>query len=149
MNINDYRNHKLGILRDYFKAKISKKEFDIKESFKEISKEPEPQKENIKYRSSSPWYVLLNVAKQYDHIPESTANDNFLCGFKFEDEQYQIIVDASFSKAVLQLSYLDMDEYELINKIKKFVLYNRLHKKSLSNFVRKMKNMHPGLLYED
>jgi hypothetical protein len=149
MNLNNYKNIKLNILRDYLKAKFSNQPYNVKERFNLFTKEFESQNQNINYRSSSPWEVLMNAAKQFDSVPESKASDLFLCGFKYEDQQYQRIADASVSKAIICLAYTGQGDTELIRKIRTYILDNRLQKNSLSNFVRRMKNIHPELLSED
>jgi hypothetical protein len=149
MNLNNYKNIKLNILRDYLKAKFSNQPYNVKERFNLFTKEFESENQNINYRSSSPWEVLIKAAQQFDSIPESKANDLFLCGFKYEDQQYQRIADASVSKAIICLAYTGLGDSELIHKIRTYILDNRLQKNSLSNFVRRMKNIHPELLSGD
>ena len=149
MDIQDYKNLKLNILRDYLKAKFSNQPYNVKERFHFFTKEFLTENENINYRSSSPWDVLIKAAEQFDSVPESKANGLFLCGFQFEDQQYQRIADASVSKAIVCLAYTGMGDSELIRKIRIYIINNRLHQNKLNNLVRKMKNIHPGLLLDD
>lgn len=149
MDIQDYKNVKLNILRDYLKAKFSNQPYNVKERFHFFTKEFLTENENINYRSSSPWDVLLKAAEQFDSVPESKASGLFLCGFQFEDLQYQRIADASVSKAIVCLAYTGMGDSELVRKIRTYIINNRLHQNKLNNLVRKMKNIHPGLLLDD
>ena len=57
MNLNNYKNIKLNILRDYLKAKFSNQPYNIKERFNLFTKEFESENQNVQEQES----MTLNV----------------------------------------------------------------------------------------
>lgn len=107
-----------------------------------LDQENRQQNQNNNYRSSSPWYTLIEESDKLKTTGKFQKNKDFTCGFEFENQSVQKLVDAAFSKCfVILLDEETYDESELRSKLIGYILSTHLFEKSVSEIVKTFKKL--------
>ena len=102
------KEDKIKFLKDYFAGNKT-----ILSFVKNSSQENSASTQNNYYRSSSPWYTLLSESSKFDSSQSYKENNKFFCGYEFENDKFQKLYEAAFSKCfmfILDEDILDEDE---------------------------------------
>ena len=107
-----------------------------------LSQENQEQNQNINYRSSSPWYTLIEESDKLKTTGKFQKNKDFVCGFEFDNKSVQKLIDAAFSKCFeMLLDEETYDETELRSKLIGYILSTHLFEKSVSEIVKTFKKL--------
>lgn len=145
MKINNYQQDKITALRNYLSDKLAGKIVNVKEIF-----QVKPSvNTNNKYRSSSPWTLLFAESLNVVNDAKFTQNDKFLCGFEFENNQLQNLVDAAFSKSLFQIVYNDdLDENETREKVINYLISHKTMFKNTNEIIKTLKKLNVDLIFD-
>jgi hypothetical protein len=119
----------------------------VKSFVNTIVQENTDQIQNNNYRSSSPWYTLIEESDKLKTTGKYHKNDKFLCGFEFENFSVQKMIDAAFSKCFYIL--LDEETYndgELRSRLIDYINNQHLFEKSVSEIVKTFKKLDSEML---
>ena len=115
----------------------------INSYFEEHSK---PKENNIvsKYHS---WTKLFDESKNLNSSFVLSSLDVHPSGFRSDDSESQSILDAAFDKKVDEiletLDEKDLEKSTVQEKLLDYIIANRLYKKKLEEFIKKLKNLDP------
>lgn len=127
---------------EYFNKIFSQGNKKLKSFVLNSSQGIEQQNQNNNYRSSSPWYTLIEESDKLKSIGKFQKNKEFVCGFEFEDKSVQKLIDAAFSKCLsILLDEETYDENELRSKLIGYILSTHLFEKSVSEIVKTFKKL--------
>ena len=131
---------KRQFLSDYF---AKKNNGNIKITVEEFL---EPKENNIvsKYHS---WANLIDVSRNLNPAFVLSSLDIHPSGFKTDDPQAQMILDTAFTKKVDEIIDVidenDLDKSVVQERLLDYIIANRLYKKKLEEFIKKLKNLDP------
>jgi hypothetical protein len=140
MRKNSWLEQKRQFLSDYFAKKnngiinISVEEFAT------------PKENNIvsKYHS---WTNLIDESRNFNSRFVLSSLDIHPSGFRADDPQAQILLDAAFDKKVDEiietLDEKDLDKSVVQERLLDYIIANRLYKKRLEELIKKLKNLDP------
>jgi hypothetical protein len=140
MRKNSWLEQKRQFLSDYFAKKnngiinISVEEFAT------------PKENNIvsKYHS---WTNLIDESRNFNSRFVLSSLDIHPSGFRADDPQTQIVLDAAFNKKVDEiietLDEKDLDKSVVQERLLDYIIANRLYKKRLEELIKKLKNLDP------
>ena len=140
MRKNSWLEQKRQFLSDYFAKKnngiinISVEEFAT------------PKENNIvsKYHS---WTNLIDESRNFNSRFVLSSLDIHPSGFRADDPQAQLILDAAFDKKVDEiietLDEKDLEKSVVQERLLDYIIANRLYKKRLEELIKKLKNLDP------
>ena len=140
MRKNSWLEQKRQFLSDYFAKKnngiinISVEEFAT------------PRENNIvsKYHS---WTNLIDESRNFNSRFVLSSLDIHPSGFRADDPQAQLVLDASFDKKVDEiietLDEKDLEKSVVQERLLDYIIANRLYKKRLEELIKKLKNLDP------
>jgi len=102
------KEDKINFLKNYFSANKT-----ILSFVNNSSQENSASAQNNTYRSSSPWYTLLSESFEFEKPESYKKNNKIFCGYEFENDKFQKLFEAAFSKCfmfILDEEILDEDE---------------------------------------
>lgn len=107
------KEDKINFLKNYFAGNKA-----ILSFVNNSSQENSASTQNSYYRSSSPWYTLLSESSKFDKSESYKENKKNFCGFEFENDKFQKLYEAAFSKCFMFISDEEIiDEDEIRSKI--------------------------------
>jgi hypothetical protein len=120
------KEDKIRFLKDYFSGNKTVLSF-----VKDSSQENSASTQNNTYRSSSPWYLLLSESSKFENPESYNQNKKLFSGYEFENNIFQKLFDAAFSKCfmfILDEEILDEDEIRerIINYLKSKKILDRV-----------------------
>jgi hypothetical protein len=120
------KEDKIKFLKDYFSGNKT-----ILSFVNNLSQENSALAQNNTYRSSSPWYTLLSESSKFDKSESYTENKKNFCGFEFNNDKFQKLYEAAFSKCflfILDEEITDEDEIrsKIINYLKSKKILDRI-----------------------
>lgn len=140
MRKSSWLEQKRQFLSDYFAKKnngiinISVEEF--------VS----PKENNIvsKYHS---WTNLMEESRNLNPVFVLSSLDIHPSGFRADNPQAQIVLDTAFDKKVDEILEIldekDLDKSVVQERLLDYIIANRLYKKRLEEFIKKLKNLDP------
>ena len=140
MRKNSWLEQKRQFLSDYFAKKnngiinISVEEFVSSKENNIVSK----------YHS---WTNLIEESRNLNPAFVLSSLDIHPSGFRTDDPQAQLILDTAFDKKVDEiidtLDEKDLDKSVVQERLLDYIIANRLYKKRLEEFIKKLKNLDP------
>ena len=120
------KEDKIKFLKDYFSGNKTVLSF-----VKNLSQENSDSTQNNIYRSSSPWYTLLSESSKFEEPESHKENKKIFCGYEFENDKFQKLYEAAFSKCfmfILDEEIIDEDEIrsKLINYLRSKKILDRV-----------------------
>ncbi len=140
MRKNSWLDQKRQFLSDYF----SKKNNGIINVFIEEYSTPKENSIVSKYYS---WTKLIDESKDLNSSFVLSSLDIHPSGFRADESKAQSILDSSFNKKVDEiletLDERDLEKSTVQEKLLDYIIANRLYKKKLEEFIKKLKNLDP------
>ena len=128
------------------KADLVKKLLNGSENQKK-SEDKISQIQNIKYRYSTPWTMLLGLSRAQGETCKITQNPLLRNKFEVNTQQGQYIFDAAFTKTLKYLaSEMDIEEEELSGVIVDKIIRKNLENRPLFEVVEFLKKIHPDMI---
>ncbi len=140
MRKTSWLDQKRQFLSDYF----SKKNNGIINVFIEEYSTPKENSIVSKYYS---WTKLIDESKDLNSSFVLSSLDIHPSGFRADESKAQSILDSSFNKKVDEiletLDERDLEKSTVQEKLLDYIIANRLYKKKLEEFIKKLKNLDP------
>ncbi len=140
MRKNSWLDQKRQFLSDYF----SKKNNGIINVFIEEYSTPKENSIVSKYYS---WTKLIDESKDLNSSFVLSSLDIHPSGFRADESKAQSILDSAFNKKVDEiletLDERDLEKSTVQEKLLDYIIANRLYKKKLEEFIKKLKNLDP------
>ena len=109
--------------------------------------EKSAEKQNIKYRYSTPWTTLLSAAKVLGDNCQISQNYLLRTNFEVNDNQGQFVFDAAFTKAIKYLAdEMELEEDELKGTVTQYMIKRKLAGKSVFEVVGFLKKLRPDMI---
>ena len=140
MRKNSWLEQKRQFLSDYF----AKKNNGIIKLYIEEYAAP---KENITVSKYHSWINLIDKSRNLNSKFVLSSLDVHPSGFRSDDSTAQSILDTAFDKKVDEiletLDEKDLEKSTVQEKLLDYIIANRLYKKKLEEFIKKLRNLDP------
>jgi len=140
MRRTSWLDQKRQFLSDYF----AKKNNGIINVFIEEYSTPKENSIVSKYHS---WTKLIDESKDLNSSFVLSSLDIHPSGFRTDESKAQSILDSAFNKKVDEiletLDERDLEKSTVQEKLLDYIIANRLYKKKLEEFIKKLKNLDP------
>lgn len=140
MRKTSWLDQKRQFLSDYF----AKKNNGIINVFIE---EYSTLKENSIVSKYHSWTKLIDECKDLNSSFVMSSLDIHSSGFRTDDSKAQSILDSAFNKKVDEILEIlderDLEKSTVQEKLLDYIIANRLYKKRLEEFIKKLKNLDP------
>ena len=140
MRKNSWLEQKRQFLSDYFAKKnngiinISVEEFAT------------PKENNI-VNKYYPWTNLIDESRNFNSRFVLSSLDIHPSGFRADDPQAQLILDAAFDKKVDEIIEIldekDLEKSVVQERLLDYIIGNRLYKRKLEELIKKLKKLDP------